>query len=919
MSERTFRLRGRANVKGDRPAGLTARITAGNQVLDRIAVGVDGDFNLNGPWPSAAPVGSIQALLELVDRSGHRRAGPIHLELCAGANQFVELSMEGDRRMRWVGGEPLNAALAARLSEAELRQAYGHLRRPTRPANDLDSLRAAFPAATWDRRSPSPLDEWGFCGRGQGDSLRALLAERGAPLGETDAELPQEGAVLRRHLTRGVAVLYCTGSGEGGEDEVDPALPAAREPLSWGDGTRAGIISRERGDQHPENMELAPRYVQMVAAYAQSALDRLEAAPYSLRDPRPHGGRLEIRILQQGFFRCSSHREWVHLELSPNLSDQAARRWLVHGIAHRIAGRYPRAQGPLADILEEGAADLLSELLEGQSFRGPIQFDSLWSESNGPRSCDRQASRWFLRTLGERAGDPVAFLRAFWEGGDDSDASGGLQALRSAVQNGERFADFDRFLQRGEGSASKETRWGDFWVCEALRRAGIESSDARFTHPAGPQSPAALGADSPKLGRRGILSRKLVDMSPWSGRIFCVLLDGVRAVKFNYRAAGNPIFQVLVIGPNNELLDVLRSDKTNLSHVVPVRGATKLLLAIASREQAVDADLTLSEGEAAAAVMITPANCIAGTTLEVDPRKHAWTWLSPDVMVDNDGDGLADSLNPPGKDNRLRIRLRNRGNHRAVDLSLRLRCQPAAPVPDEGAWVPVCDAFGQPQELTGIEVEAHGEVWVTAKWAPEPGGQATQADSWFVRVELRAKADAPSTEPETTAFAAVSSVPSSAGSARGAEGNIGSTQPALAMSAVLEPGSPARTGVAPNPPLFKPNEQTFGPPVTAQLPRRRVVDDPNVLHLIVRRAGARRKTELVMSTPGSSVGLAPSPLMNDPSIDVERIELRRSAQARKIPVDVRSLPPGMNPENLVTATQLEDGRAVGGVSFLLGV
>ena len=41
--------------------------------------------------------------------------------------------------------------------------------------------------------------------------------------------------------------------------------------------------------------------------------------------------------------------------------------------------------------------------------------------------------------------------------------------------------------------------------------------------------------------------------------------------------------------------------------------------------------------------MITRWNSRVGTEYEVDPKGWAWAWISPDVMVDNDDDVMADT------------------------------------------------------------------------------------------------------------------------------------------------------------------------------------------------------------------------------------------------------------------------------------
>ena len=110
---------------------------------------------------------------------------------------------------------------------------------------------------------------------------------------------------------------------------------------------------------------------------------------------------------------------------------------------------------------------------------------------------------------------------------------------------------------------------------------------------------------------------------------------------------------------------------------------------VASRATAGDFNIPFDEIPSAADTMVTRWNSREGTEYETDPRGWAWTWVSPDVMVDNDNDGMADTQVFFGQNNRLKVRLRNRGNQAAANLQLDFWYQKATPHLSAAAWMPL--------------------------------------------------------------------------------------------------------------------------------------------------------------------------------------------------------------------------------------
>ena len=235
-------------------------------------------------------------------------------------------------------------------------------------------------------------------------------------------------------------------------------------------------------------------------------------------------------------------------------------------------------------------------------------------------------------------------------------------------------------------------------------------------------------------------SAHVTGVAPWSARVFRIrprFGQTARAIGVEYWGLDglkDAIVQILRIGSDGSLLEVHRYDEATVRKLIHFEGLDSVLVIIGARDSAGSFTLAFEEHAELSDVMVTPANAIAGSEMAVDPRAWSWTWMSPDVMVDNDDDGRADELLPFGQDNKLKVRLRNRGNIRSGPILVRFWYQPAVPTPAEDAWMPVVDSAGVHQELSGVRLDPDEFRWYTVDWTPADDGSGTMG--FLVRVEL---------------------------------------------------------------------------------------------------------------------------------------------------------------------------------------
>ncbi len=85
-------------------------------------------------------------------------------------------------------------------------------------------------------------------------------------------------------------------------------------------------------------------------------------------------------------------------------------------------------------------------------------------------------------------------------------------------------------------------------------------------------------------------------------------------------------------------------------------------------------------------VTVTRWHHVLGTHYEIDSFGWAWTWVSPDIFVDNDSNGLADDEVFFNSNNKLYIQLHNQGHSDASNISVAFWYQDASGGLSDSAW-----------------------------------------------------------------------------------------------------------------------------------------------------------------------------------------------------------------------------------------
>lgn len=477
----------------------------------------------------------------------------------------------------------------------------------------------------------------------------------------------------------------------------------------------------------------------------------------------------------------------------------------------------------------------------------------------------------------------------------------GIEAVRAARAQMPWWGSLDEFhwysVAQNELS-SNETTWGNYLVANYMHGLANPVADARFEYKE--DEDAVTWSDDPNDELRDFqaavavnnaisltqgldVTRNVATQDPFAATYFRLTASGgPRMLRVTFTAdAGltDPLVQILRLdGP--VLFDLHRSDRTSWTKVVNVSGVTDVVVIVGTRTTAGGYSIQFEELASSSDVMATRWNSAGGTEYEANPKGWTWTWVSPDVMVDTNDDGLRDTDVFFGVNNKLKLRLRNRGNADANGVTVQFYYQKATGDLDPASWIPVTNAASVVQTAGPVNVPANSEQWVSVDWAPADDG--TSDPHWCVKAVITAPGD-----PNTDNKVVMSNF------------NVVTQTDADFLQLIRTSTETVLNKIhliARGPDFVLVPKKWLGDPLESNKPAA------------VCACSAKQR-----SRDGAAFG----------SLAVVRRQLERWSglperepdATRFYPVDPRTLPPGTVAENLVTMAHFADGVAVGGVTY----
>jgi len=683
-----------------------------------------------------------------------------------------------------------------------------------------------------------------------------------------------------------------------------------------------------------------PTYVKRICFWLERALAAYTGPRFGLRNPAA-AGRIEVVVNTGSFGSAGSTAFYINNALPPDVLCAVC----VHELFHMVHRLYGGSGDWKAGTNEGGAVwaeDSAAEFLNRYLDEAGTNFNGSGYMINPHISLEELGFRYktslFWRYIAEQqsgltgaADEPMIGVEVFREVLERCEAAGwSSTSIRTAVRNLPWYQDFHEFgfldparLDR----TNSETLLGNFALAAYLKDLGSNVPDRRFDFMEDeenisiddviqtmiPSAPLQTTLASVTRAGTGTLTTSTTitfsDSVPRFGsRYFEVAVDAAvisAEVQFTAGAGLTSLLcQVALIDEDNLVREIYRSDTVSYTKRFPNLQGKKnkgkrldrIAVVVTGCESSGSFTLTISNAAAAPDVMVTRWHSVMKSEIEIDPRNWSWTWVSPDIFVDTDLDGVADGTVFFGVNNKLHIRLHNKGNADAAGIGVQFWYQDASGGLSDAGWLPVRNTGGTVQSLSGLTLAAgNSNVW-SVDWAPVSSGTSHH---FCVRAIVTVPGD-----PNTDNKRVLS--------------NFGNVQMPFGgffdivwwrRNLLLDPEGPVTLTVVPR---FN-HQFEIAPRDLAEQrakmlrPGEAAVDELRIYH--------RPKKQEITRTPVAK----PTKGRKLPCSCAAPVILHRREPdpTGDYPVDPRTLPPGVGDRPMVTLVHRADGVAIGGITVML--
>jgi peptidoglycan hydrolase-like protein with peptidoglycan-binding domain len=735
-------------------------------------------------------------------------------------------------------------------------------------------------------------------------TIEALIALKGWPREvalEVDRilQMDQFGFFHSPYLTPNFSITYQT------EGPAAPNPSTAAEQVFEPGAVPPQPIGTLLQDEHPT-------YVRRVGFWLERALAIYIQPPFSMRNPAA-GGRIPVVINSAPFGGANPTTFYINNQLPPDIICAVAVHELFHMVQFKYAGngpwKYSMMEGG-AVVAEDAVADRMNRYLD----EAGVNFNGVGVLANPALSLINAGYKasLFWRYVAEQQSPDIAdpiigaeTYRALIE--QCALGSWSTDDIRAAIRKLPYYADFYEFAFLDPARldrTSSETIFGNYALACYLKELGANVPDRRFDFMEDeediriddilkPMIPSIqLQATLAPVKLAGTGTVKPVAAAAFVGQVnsfahcfYEVAVEpAVTNVDVRFKGSAgltSAIFQVALIDQDNRVRDIIRTDARDfakrLTNLIADKRLRRIGLVVSGANSSGSFSLSVSPAPPAPDVMITRWHSAQKTEYEIDSRNWAWTWVSPDVWVDNDGNGVADSLVFFNYNNKLHIRLHNKGNAAAQGIQVQLWYQNAAAGLSPGGWIPVRNKAGVVQVLTGLTLPpGTSKDWVV-RWSPTPAAGSTH---FCIRVVVTAPGD-PNTDNKRALsnFGVVRIRP------------LGRIDLPILRANPFPIPRPITLRVIPR----LPSELRLSP---RDLQRETVVLQPGESVHEALRVEHRR----IVAPPG---GVVPPPIL-------------RPDPLAMYPTDARALPPGIAGRPMITVVNEVEGALIGGFTFLVG-
>ena len=505
----------------------------------------------------------------------------------------------------------------------------------------------------------------------------------------------------------------------------------------------------------------APAYIKLVCFWLERALASYVSPPFSMLNPAA-GGRIAVVINNAPFGTATPGTFFLNNALAPDLLCAVAVHELFHMVQFEYGGSgvwsFSLTEGG-AVFAEDSAADSMNRYLDEActNFNGVgVQSNPNLSLSTAGYKCslffkyiaEQQSSRTTPLDEPKIEVDTYRTLLEHCSAGSYS-TNDVKQAIKSLPWY-QGFYEFGYLDAARFDLTTSETTFGNYVLACYLKDLGTNTPDRRYDlmedddnifiddvlrATIDPTLPSNTTLIPPVLSGTGTITASTglsfaSSVNAFATRYYEMTIDAaVTNVSVVFTAGmgfTSRIFQIALIDQDGAVRDIHRSDKASYSKfLTSIRNGkrlVKILCAVSGTEAGGSFNLSATSATAGADVMVTRWNTAITNEYEIDSSNWSWTWVSPDIWVDNDNDGIADGVVFFNFDNQLHIRLHNKGNASASGISVNFFYQDASGGLSDAAWLPVQNTSGVTQSLTGLTLAAGATNDFVVDWSPAPSG-----------------------------------------------------------------------------------------------------------------------------------------------------------------------------------------------------
>lgn len=504
-----------------------------------------------------------------------------------------------------------------------------------------------------------------------------------------------------------------------------------------------------------------PTYIKRLCFWLERALNSYVTPPFSMLNPAG-SGKIPVNVIAETFGGANPSGFHIGNALPPDLICAVAVHELFHMVQYEYGGMGLWRQSVFeggATFAEDSAAELMNRYLDeaGTNFNG----SGVMAIPNQSISTASYKCSLFWRYVAEQhsplinpGDEPKIGVETYRKIIEDCSAGAYTTAdVKGALRSLPWYQDFYEFEYLDpmkQDLTRAETTLGNYALACYLKDLGTNVPDRRFDFMEDEDNiyidevinailgtPLQTSLASVVLAGSGTVTPTTSlsfpsSVNSFGNRYYEVLVDAaVTNITVEFTASAGlttPIFQVALVDEDGAVRDIHRTDRTSytkmITNVRDGKHLSKLGIVVTGADSSGSYSLNITSSAPASDVMVTRWHSAMKKEYEIDSRNWAWTWVSPDVWVDNDGDGSADGQVFFNFDNQLHIRLHNKGNVDATDIQVDLSYQDASGGLSPAGWLPVQNTGGITQVLTGLTLAAGATNDWAVDWSPSPSGMS---------------------------------------------------------------------------------------------------------------------------------------------------------------------------------------------------